>query len=73
MSEQEQFLINSLVSSLITMLMERCGMKLSEAMDTFYNSQLYEKIMDKETGLYIQSAPYNYELLKHELEFGKIV
>lgn len=73
MSEQELFLINSLVSSLITMLMERCGMKLSEAMDTFYNSQLYEKIMDKETGLYIQSAPYNYELLKHELEFGKIV
>lgn len=48
-------------------------MKLSEAMDTFYNSQLYEKIMDKETGLYIQSAPYNYEFLKHELEFGKIV
>ena len=59
MSEQELFLRNSLVSSLIAI--------------TFYNSQLYEKILDKETGLYIQSAPYNYELLKHEIEFGKIV
>ena len=55
------------------MLMDGYEMKVSEAMDTFYNSQLYEKILDKETGLYIQSAPYNYELLKHELEFGRIV
>lgn len=73
MSEQELFLRNSLVSSLIAMLMDGYEMKVSEAMDTFYNSQLYEKILDKETGLYIQSAPYNYELLKHEIEFGKIV
>ena len=46
MSEQELFLRNSLVSSLIAMLMDGYEMKVSEAMDTFYNSQLYEKILD---------------------------
>ena len=28
--------------------------------------------MDLETGLYYQSAKYNYELLRHEIKYGKI-
>ena len=44
----------------------------AEALDLIYNSQLYEKILDLETGLYYQSAGYNYELLKSEIEYGKI-
>ena len=44
-----------------------------DAMDGVYNSQLYEKILDLETGLYYQSAGYNYELLRNELLTGKVV
>ena len=48
------------------------GYSITVAMDVVYNSQLYDKILDLETGLYYQSAGYNYELLRHELLTGKI-
>lgn len=34
--------------------------------------KISEKIMDLETGLYYQSALYNYNLLRRELTLGKI-
>ena len=46
---------------------------IPKALELVYNSQLYDKIMDLETGLYYQSARYNYELLRHEVRYGKIV
>lgn len=45
---------------------------IQEAMNVVYNSQLYEKVLDLETGLYYQSSEYNYELLHEELLNGKI-
>ena len=54
------------------MAVEEYKLAIPEALQLVYNSQLYEKITDLETGLYYQSAPYNYELLRHEIEFGKI-
>ena len=55
------------------MAMEEYKLSIPEALDLVYNSQLYEKIMDLKTGLYYQSAKYNYELLRHEVKYGKIV
>ncbi len=72
MNERVQFLIDSLVGHLSAMVMKGYGLSELEALGLVYNSQLYEKIMDLETGLYYQSAMYNYELLRHEIEFGKI-
>ena len=43
-----------------------------EALDIVYNSQTYEKINDLATGLYYQSSGYNYDMLKHELKYGKV-
>lgn len=40
--------------------------------DTIYNSQTYEKITDLSTGLYFQSSDYNYNLLQHEMKYGKV-
>jgi len=37
-----------------------------------YNSEVYIKLMDKETGLYIESSAYVYELLKEEYRMGKL-
>ena len=58
MTDEARFLIDSLVEH--------------QALQLVYNSQLYEKITDLETGLYYQSAKYNYELLRHEMKYGKI-
>lgn len=73
MNEQTKFLINSLVEQLALLVMKDRGLSMVDALSLVYNSQLYEKIADTETGLYYQSAAYNYGLLKHEIAFGKIV
>ena len=41
-------------------------------LDIIYNSQTYDKITDLSTGLYFQSSGYNYDILKHELTYGKV-
>lgn len=72
MSEQTKFLIDSLVERLALWAMNDYRLSVVEALQLVYNSQLYEKILDLETGLYYQSAAYNYGLLKHEIDYGKI-
>jgi len=48
-------------------LMRDKGLGIPEALNLVYSSNLYEKLCDTETGLYIQSSSYNYNLLKKEL------
>ena len=72
MSNETQFLIDSLVEHLTVRVMEEYGLSITEALSLVYNSQLYEKIVDVETGLYYQSASYNYNLLRREIMLGKI-
>ena len=72
MSNETQFLIDSLVEHLTLRVMEEYGLSITEALSLVYNSQLYEKIVDVETGLYYQSASYNYNLLRREIVLGKI-
>ena len=72
MSEQTKFLIDSLVEQLALWAMRDFRLSMVEALQLVFNSQLYEKVLDLETGLYYQSAAYNYGLLKHEIDYGKI-
>lgn len=72
MTDETRFLIDSLVEQLTLMVIEEYKLSIPEALQWVYNSQLYEKITDLETGLYYQSAKYNYELLHHEMKYGKI-
>lgn len=72
MSNETEFLIDSLVERLVIWVVEDYKLSLQEALNLVYHSQLYEKIMDLETGLYYQSAGYNYELLCREITLGKI-
>ena len=69
---QKEFLINRTIDQMTVFLMEDYDLELPAALELVYNSQLYEKIIDLETGLYYQSAAYNYDLLKHEIAYGKI-
>lgn len=73
MTEETRFLIDSLVEQLALMAMDEYKLPMQKALELVYNSQLYDKIMDLETGLYYQSVRYNYELLRHEVRYGKIV
>jgi len=73
MKKEVKFLLDNLTKNLVLMVMEDFNYSITEALDVVYNSQLYEKVLDLETGLYYQSAGYNYELLRNELLTGKVV
>lgn len=72
MNKETKFLIDNLTKNLVLLVMEEFKYSITEAMDVVYNSQLYEKVLDLETGLCYQSAGYNYELLRNELLTGKV-
>ena len=73
MTDETRFLINSLVEQLTLMVIEEYNLSIPQALELVYNSQLYEKIIDTDSGLYYQSAKYNYEMLRHEMKYGKII
>ena len=52
---------------LIALLMERKGVSLHEAFDIVYNSNIFAKLSDPETGLYFQSPGYVYSYLETEM------
>lgn len=67
-----QFLFEGISSDVVRYLVERNQMVLDEAISTFHNSETFAKLEDFETGLYIESPAYVYDMLISELKHGKI-
>ncbi len=72
MSKHEQ-LVEYIVQDIVDMVAEDKNIEYDEAMNKFYNSEVFEKLQDKETGLYLESSKYVYDLFKDELNFGRII
>lgn len=67
-----EYLIEGISKDIISYLMEDNGLNLTDAISVFHNSETFAKLADPNTGLYIESSAYVYEILKTELRFGKI-
>ena len=72
MSKQDQ-LIEYIVQDIVDMLATDQNIEYDEAMNKFYNSEVFEKLQDKETSLYLESSGYIYDLFKDEMNFGHII
>ena len=72
MGKQEQ-LIEYIAQDIVDMFSSDQDIEYDEAMNKFYNSKVFEKLQDKETGLYMESSEYVYDLFKDEINFGRIV
>ena len=72
MSKAEQ-LIEYIVSDIIVYLSIDNGIDVKEAMSRFYNSEVFSKLSEVETGLYLCSSAYVYDLFRDELQNGKII
>lgn len=72
MDKQEQ-LIEYIIRDIVDMLVTDKSIKYDEAMNIFYNSEVFEKLQDVETGLYLESSAYVYDLFKDEMNFGHII
>ena len=67
-----EYLIEGISKDIIAYLMEDNGMIMTDAIFVFHNSETFAKLSDPNTGLYIESSAYVYEILKTELKMGKI-
>ena len=72
MSKQEQ-LIEDMIQDIIEAFTNDQGLEYDEAMNKFYNSEVFEKLQNEETGLYMESSSYVYDLFRDEMNFGHII
>ena len=49
------------IQDIIDMISTDQSIEYDEAMNKFYNSEVFEKLIDKETGLYLESPEYVYD------------
>lgn len=71
MSKREQ-LMEYITQDIVAFLADDRQLDYTEAMRVFYTSETYEKILDEETGLYLEGSAYIYDILKTELDHGKL-
>ena len=67
-----RYMTNNISKDLVSLLMERYSLSLEDALDTLYNSETYQKLLDTNTGLYFQSPKYVFSYLDNEILLGKI-
>ena len=68
-----RFMMNFVITDVILSIIEDTGLPVQDAMKIFYNSEVFERLSDVETGLYRESGGYVYELFKTEKEHGRII
>ncbi len=67
-SEQDfKFMVESITSDLIQLMMDRQNYTLSRAVETVYNSNIYNALLRPTSSLYSQSSGYVFSLLEREL------
>lgn len=72
MTKQEQ-LIEYNIQEIIEYIVQDFGIEYDQAMQIFYNSQTFDKLVDIETGLYLESSAYVYGIFQGERNFGSLI
>ena len=68
MSDKQKQLMEYATQDLVTMLVERQHLSIEEAMQSVYHSQFYKKLLNPETGLYLEGSEYLYGVMM-EMDF----
>ena len=66
-------MVNLVTADVVSSIMEETAVSAQTAMKMFYNSEVFERLWDPETGLYRESGGYVYDLYKIEQEYGRLV
>ena len=72
MSDKD-FLVETNIQDVLKSLIEDKGLSITDAMRQFYTSDTFEKLQDYETGLYLESPAYIYDLYLNEIKNSGIV
>lgn len=65
--QQMQFIINCDVEQMVEFLQQDYKISLLQAFDTVYNSNTYQKLINGQTGMYLDSERCLYNYLQEEL------
>ena len=68
-----RLMIDYVTTSVVRCIIEETGLSAGEAMKAFYNSEVFDRLCDVETGLYRESGGYVYDLYKIECEHGRLI
>jgi hypothetical protein len=71
--EKVKALAEGVTQDLVTYLVDDDNLTIELAISNVYNSTLFDKLSDSETGLYRESSAYCYSLLRDELSKGEFV
>lgn len=66
-------LIEYNIQEIIEYIVGEQQIEYDEAMRIFYNSQTFDKLTDVETGLYLESSAYIYDIFRDEMNFGNLI
>lgn len=72
MTKQEQ-LVEYQIQDIIDYIVTDIQIEYDKAMQLFYNSKTFDKLIDIETGLYLESPAYVYSLFQDERKFGYLI
>lgn len=68
-----EFLVEANTQDVLKYIIIDTGVPIKDALRLFYASEVYEKLENFNTGLYLESPSYIYELFKDELENNRLV
>ena len=71
--DKYDLLIEYISQDVVAFLVESEHLTIADAMRLYYMSTTYEKLLDRETGLYRESSSYIYDLLADERRLGGFV
>ena len=65
-ADKSDWLIDSLTKEIAAFIVEDAHVEYDEALRRLYSSRMFEKLADKETGLYREGAAYVYQYYLEE-------
>ena len=63
--DKRQLMMELVTIDVISAIIEDTTISIQEAMRKFYNSEVFDRLYDTETGLYRESGGYIYNLYKN--------
>jgi hypothetical protein len=69
---KQEMLAEYIVQDIIEYIIEDNNIEFDKAMYLFYNSETFDKLMDIETGLYLESSAYVYTIFLDEQKYGEL-
>lgn len=70
---KKQLLAEYITSDLISYIVEDENISMLDAMQKLYSSEVFAKLTDFETGLYLESSLFIYDLYKSEKKDGALI